>query len=68
MYVDKNNAMVAYRPIVTMLDKLNQSLMEEELVKAGNPEFHLEWIASEKELPFVKQRDDAIAIGKELIN
>jgi len=65
-YVDKNNAMVAYRPIVTMLDKLNQAFLKEELAKAGNPEFHLEWITPVKELDFVIQRDDAIEIGNEI--
>jgi len=65
-YIDKNNGMVAYRPLILMLDKTNQNLLEEELAKVGNPEFHLEWITTNKELPFVSERNDAIEIGNEI--
>jgi phosphoenolpyruvate synthase/pyruvate phosphate dikinase len=65
-YIDKNNGMVAYRPLILMLDKTNQNLLEEELAKVGNPEFQLEWITTTKELPFVAERNDAIEIGNEI--
>jgi hypothetical protein len=65
-YIDKNNAMVAYRPLILMLDKINAALLEEELAKEGNPEFHFEWITTNKVLPFVEERDKVIAIGKEI--
>ena len=65
-YVDKNNGLVAYRPLILMLDKTNATFLEEELEKAGNLEFHFEWITTTRELPFVAQRNDALAIGNEI--
>jgi phosphohistidine swiveling domain-containing protein len=65
-YINKNNAMVAYRPLILMLDKINATLLEEELAKEGNPEFHFEWITTNKVLAFVEERDKVIAIGKEM--
>jgi phosphohistidine swiveling domain-containing protein len=65
-YLDKNNGMVAYRPLILMLDKINQNFLEEELSKVGSPEFRLEWITTTKALPFVHQRNDALAIGNEI--
>jgi phosphohistidine swiveling domain-containing protein len=65
-YINKNNAMVAYRPLILMLDKINATLLEDELAKEGNPEFHFEWITTNKALPFVEEREKATAIGKEI--
>jgi phosphoenolpyruvate synthase/pyruvate phosphate dikinase len=65
-YVDKNNGMVAYRPLILMLDRINHMLLEEELAKVGDPHFQLEWVTTTKELPFVEHRNDVISIGSEI--
>ena len=65
-YIELNNKMVAYRPLIKMLNDVLQSFLEEALVKAGSPDFHYDWIMPIKNLPFVAQRNDLLSIAEEI--
>jgi len=62
-YVNKNIAIVAFRPIVLILDNLIAAFIGEEINKFDNVDFHYELIIPKKDLPFMAQQKDILNIG-----
>ena len=62
-YVNKNIAIVAFRPVVLMLDNLIVALISEEIAKYENVDFRYELIIPKKDLPFMAQQKDILNIG-----
>jgi phosphohistidine swiveling domain-containing protein len=65
-YVNKNIAIVAFRPAVLMLDNLIAAFINDEVAKFENVDFRYELIIPKKDLPFMARQKDILNIGSEL--
>jgi phosphohistidine swiveling domain-containing protein len=62
-YVSKNVAIVAFRPLILMLDNLIAAFINEEITRFPNVGFRYELIIPKKDLPFMAEAKDVLRIG-----
>lgn len=65
-YIEKNVAIVAFRPSVLMLDNIVTAMIGEEVAKFPDADFRYELIIPTKDLPFMAQQRDILDIGSAL--
>jgi phosphoenolpyruvate synthase/pyruvate phosphate dikinase len=69
-YVDRNTDIVAYREVVFFLDQILDELLDEELERLSDTgedsTLHLDMIAPNEDLPFIKERKSLLEIAADI--